>query len=387
MFDLVTPRSTTGASELVKVLYTLDEEPIRVWLSLAAQKPYLGFDTETRPNHRKGERRNPTDLLQLCTPDGDALLLNFYQLDKPARARLRPVLESLLRDPRVLKLGCSVRSDFWDLVDDWNLRVGPRSDPCGIVDIGRLCSSDKIRFPPPAEPGAKLTVGLGGMCERYLGVTLNKKVKGENWRKKIAVSNWACPFPMSQKWPVSTRNVPFLAATLRLTRLTDYAVLDAWAGCRMFENMAAGMPQATLKTALKKQGVKDFVFDPAIAKRTLVPAGEPTDSQAGRSDEIAPQAKVVVPAKRKERDAESDDRGSAGPELWDEPIRELAPVASKKRHIPCDETDHPRKEVDDEDGELKERPETLDPAVSPADDEETRPLKRICVPGDLLVHK
>jgi ribonuclease D len=64
----------------------------------------LGFDTETRPNFRKGESHE-VSLLQLSTPD-TCYLFRLNVIGMP------PAIEELLADEGILKVGLSIGDDF-----------------------------------------------------------------------------------------------------------------------------------------------------------------------------------------------------------------------------------------------------------------------------------
>lgn len=71
------------------------------------QETVVGFDTETRPAFRKGERYDPS-LVQVAT----ARAVYLFQL---RRVDVIPALAELLSEPRVVKAGVAVGRDIGDL--------------------------------------------------------------------------------------------------------------------------------------------------------------------------------------------------------------------------------------------------------------------------------
>lgn len=70
-------------------------------------QPVVGFDTETRPNFRKGDNHK-VSLLQLSTPSVCFLIrLN--------RVGIMPEIKDLLESPAVTKIGLSTKDDFHQL--------------------------------------------------------------------------------------------------------------------------------------------------------------------------------------------------------------------------------------------------------------------------------
>lgn len=70
-------------------------------------QPVVGFDTETRPNFRKGDNHK-VSLLQLSTPSVCFLIrLN--------RVGILPEIKDLLESPAVTKIGLSTKDDFHQL--------------------------------------------------------------------------------------------------------------------------------------------------------------------------------------------------------------------------------------------------------------------------------
>ncbi|KAJ3049372.1 hypothetical protein HK097_009626 [Rhizophlyctis rosea] len=134
----------------LNILYTNRAPSIINWLNTYANQPVrLGFDTEHRPQFQKGQPRPPTALLQLATPAGEVLLLPGFQLNRTEWAQVQPVLERVLNNRDIWKVGVGVLSDVKLLIEDWGLNVG---HDCGCVDIGDMVKKLVGWTPPPPRP-------------------------------------------------------------------------------------------------------------------------------------------------------------------------------------------------------------------------------------------
>lgn len=69
--------------------------------------PIVGFDTETRPNFRRGQNNN-VSLVQLSTPD----VCYLFRINKIG---LVDELKDFLESPDILKVGLSIHDDFHNL--------------------------------------------------------------------------------------------------------------------------------------------------------------------------------------------------------------------------------------------------------------------------------
>lgn len=146
----------------------------------------LGFDTETRPAFRVGER-HPVALLQLAAAE------HVFVFQLQAIGGLDPLLE-ILADPEVRKVGVEVQHDVAELV---RLRA---FTPRGFTDIGELARARDVR-----------TTGLRSLCAMFLGGRLAKGTKTSDWSRRE------------------------LTAAQVL-----YAATDAWAGRALYLRLAAG---------------------------------------------------------------------------------------------------------------------------------------------------
>jgi ribonuclease D len=126
----------------------------------------LGFDTETKPSHTRGEYNLPS-ILQLA---GERRIF-IFRLDHCGGI---PLAFPLLCNDRQAKVGVAVRDDVR------NLRARAPFDDRGFIDI-----SDHTK-----RAGIENT-GLRALAAHYLGLQMKKS-------KKIQTSNWARPLDERQ---------------------------------------------------------------------------------------------------------------------------------------------------------------------------------------------
>ena len=90
----------------------------------------IGFDTETRPSFKKGQRYRLA-LIQLCTPSC-CYLFRVNKIGFPKE------LQDLIEDPHLLKVGLSLRDDFL------NIQKVIEINPQGFIDLQNFVKEFKI---------------------------------------------------------------------------------------------------------------------------------------------------------------------------------------------------------------------------------------------------
>jgi ribonuclease D len=136
----------------------------------------LGFDTETRPSFRKGEKYDPS-LMQLATEDV-VVLFRLHSTGLPKG------LVKILENPDVIKAGIAIDRDLEELQE---LR---EFNPAGFIDLNS--------FAP--EKGFK-SVGVRRLAALVLGFRVSKRQQTSNWEAEqlkpqqleyAATDAWVC---------------------------------------------------------------------------------------------------------------------------------------------------------------------------------------------------
>ncbi len=122
------------------------------------QQTLLGFDTETRPAFRKGQKFQPA-LLQLATDQA----VYLFQLKKTG---LPASLLAVLEDSSVIKAGVATRDDIREL------RTVKEFQPHGFVDLSEISHRNNLQ-----------NHGLRTMSAALLGIRISKRARQSNWAK------------------------------------------------------------------------------------------------------------------------------------------------------------------------------------------------------------
>jgi ribonuclease D len=149
----------------------------------------LGFDTETRPAFRKGQKYHPS-LLQLATKE-DVFVFQLRQTGLPI-----PLL-AVLGDQKIVKAGVALNFDLRSLQE-----LKP-FQPGGFVELAQMAKRCGIR-----------NHGLRGLAAVVCGIRISKSAR---------TTNWANPDLTAQQ--------------------IQYAATDAWIGREIYLRLHA-MPPA-----------------------------------------------------------------------------------------------------------------------------------------------
>lgn len=156
----------------------LVESPADLDSALAAirSEAVLGFDTETRPAFRRGERYLPS-LVQLATAEA-VYLLQVQRQDCSA------ALRELLASERIVKAGVAVAEDLRGLRELFEFEA--RS----AIDLGTVAKRHGLR-----------QSGVRNLAAIFLGARIVKAAKTSNWAARhltarqleyAATDAWAC---------------------------------------------------------------------------------------------------------------------------------------------------------------------------------------------------
>ncbi len=135
------------------------QEEIEEAVEALCNQRIIGFDTETKPSFRRGER-NTVSLLQLSTAT-DTYLFRLNHIGLPAG-----VCE-ILENENILKIGVSIHDDFLNLHKKFKL------NPKGFVDLQTYVKNFNI---------------ADNSLSRIYGILFDKRIsKGQR------LSNWEAP--------------------------------------------------------------------------------------------------------------------------------------------------------------------------------------------------
>ena len=140
------------------------------------QESVVGFDTETRPTFRRGERYLPS-LVQFATASA-VYLLQAQQQD------LFGAMREILSSEKIIKVGVSVTDDMR------NLKKLFEFDEQSVVDLGKVAKRHGLK-----QTGVRNLAGI------FLGTRIPKGAKTTNWAARrltpqqityAATDAWAC---------------------------------------------------------------------------------------------------------------------------------------------------------------------------------------------------
>ena len=143
-------------------------------IKILSKERVLGFDTETRPNFKKGQK-NSVSLLQLSTQN-DAYLFRLNLLGLP-----REIL-SLLSDKNILKIGVAIIDDIRAL------QKLCRFEPEGFVELSSIGKQLGI-----------ITCGLQNLAAIFFGVRITKKERLTNWERR-QFNESQCLYAATDAW-------------------------------------------------------------------------------------------------------------------------------------------------------------------------------------------
>jgi hypothetical protein len=160
----------------------------------------FGFDTETKPTFKKGERGNRTGLVQISTAT-TCVLVRLNQMDGYADGQFPSVLLDWMLDSDRTFCGVGIHADFKAINREFKLGFKDASAVDsfvpGAVELSLLAKQLKCS-----------QIGLAALCGSFLGMKMSKAQQ---------ISNWG-------------------ANTLTPPQIV-YASTDAWAGRQIYLEM------------------------------------------------------------------------------------------------------------------------------------------------------
>ena len=127
---MTTERKFNLGSQTLIVTYTKTESIVKKWLAdhIIQKAEMIGFDTESKPQFKKGMPRNKIATIQLAVPSGHCLVYHIIK-DKNAQHEL---LQKVLQDSKITKVGVGIGSDSHSLKTDYSLSLN------SVLDIGAI---------------------------------------------------------------------------------------------------------------------------------------------------------------------------------------------------------------------------------------------------------
>ena len=283
------------------VTYATTGSAVRAWLDEHVDSTgtcVLGFDTETRPNFRKGQV-NPPAVVQLSTMDAclvaQIFVADTYRVGKQketvqtsaaqrvSATEVRLALVEVLESSAILKACVSIDDDAIDLWQCWGLEVG------GRIELG----------------GSGQKWSLARLLAAANGVELSKPAS-------VQKSDWAAPLGEKQ---------------------IAYAAADAWAGRAVYERLLELDPGSFSYEALSQLLAGERGCSHLFAMRTARQATKAafSEAHAALAEEGLPHyrgaaADNAVLAKRAVRRL-SEARGLAARSLASANLATTLPVA------------------------------------------------------------
>ena len=164
-----------------KIETILSEAEAEKAVSYLLTQDIIGFDTETKPSHKKGDSHN-ISLIQLCANDFCFL---FRVKNEPQILKL---VLSILEDETILKIGLSLKDDFR------GLSINDNFSPKNFIELQSYVKEFGIKD--------------NGLSRIYANL-FDKRIS-----KKQRLSNWEADFLTNEQ--------------------KNYAALDAWATRRIY---------------------------------------------------------------------------------------------------------------------------------------------------------
>lgn len=137
-----------------------DVATARQALDTLGREAILGFDTESRPTFKKGQKY-PVALLQLAGAE------TVYLFQLASLTDVYPEITALLENPAIIKAGVAIRDDIKKLQELHDFQPG------GFVEIADISQQAGI-----VNTGLRALVGL------FLGFRISKGAQVSNWSRR-----------------------------------------------------------------------------------------------------------------------------------------------------------------------------------------------------------
>jgi len=145
----------TGSISVIR-----DRDGLAAAMSRLSGHTLIGFDTETRPASRKGQRYLPS-ILQLAS-EHEVFIFQLKHLG------LTAALRAILADPAIIKTGVSLDFDIHELQKLSHFKAA------GFIDLGNSARKTGIK-----------NHGLRGLAAVFLGIRIAKGAQTSNWARDV----------------------------------------------------------------------------------------------------------------------------------------------------------------------------------------------------------
>ena len=161
-----------GYGGKIVVVRTGDE--LESALEALSRETLLGFDTETRPNFKKGQNNQPS-LIQLAAEE----TVYIFQLQ---HIKFPVSLRKIMADQTIIKTGVAIDQDLLQLQ-----RLGPFTEG-GFAGLARMAKTAGIK-----------NHGLRGLAAVLLGFRISKGAQRSNWGSET-LSNKQINYAATDAW-------------------------------------------------------------------------------------------------------------------------------------------------------------------------------------------
>jgi ribonuclease D len=141
------------------IIIVNNEETLKKALEDIETTQIWGFDTETRPSFRKGQK-NKMAIIQLAN-ENKAYIFQIKKTGIPER------LADILRNPDIKKIGVDIKQDLHKIRE-----YIPGFKPDGFIDIQKIAKEKGIK-----------DLSLRKLAAIILGIRISKRQQLSNWEK------------------------------------------------------------------------------------------------------------------------------------------------------------------------------------------------------------
>jgi ribonuclease D len=159
-----------------KIIVVENHQTLQKIITYLKHQKFLGFDTESKPSFKKGQK-NGVALLQLSTTD-TAVLFRLNRIGLPSE------LSDLLSDEKILKIGVAIRDDIK------TIQHLKQFQPKGFIELQTYVKQFNIEC-----------ISLKHMAAIVLGFKISKRQRMSNWETDVltsaqqqyaSIDAWAC---------------------------------------------------------------------------------------------------------------------------------------------------------------------------------------------------